>query len=425
MPLEEIKAEALTSTETPHELESQFILRLPSLSAASLRAAVRSGERRSRPTQPIDCQIVKSLTILFHLFFEGVLNLKERLTIQIEPDMRRGTVRFDGWVLPAKIVDLPTIIESHKTLDGKNFYKTADICQMMICREDNEESGTGVKTEDLEDSTQKKSKDGKDKKFLYPHGITPPLKNVRKKRFRKTLKKKYVDFPEIEKEVKRLFRTDNEAIHVRYEVVNADDDKQDLAKSNMFSPSAANSTGMDVGEHDLFGEVVSSSDEEDTRVPDSGDDSRMSSSIKDALMKDKSSPDKYDSGRMTEFPKGMLSDMPSDPLSSSANQYNDEMESLESSNAVDAMGAALAEDTAATSALERGTQYEQLLERRAEIEQEISSLQSQRLNQQMEMDNIENEFLKTRYQSNINQLKIQETTKRRQYDELMALINDQ
>ena len=32
----------------------------------------------------------------------GVMNLKERLTVQIEPDMRRGTVRFDGWVLPAK-----------------------------------------------------------------------------------------------------------------------------------------------------------------------------------------------------------------------------------------------------------------------------------------------------------------------------------
>ena len=350
------------------------------------------------------------------------MNLKERLTVQIEPDMRRGTVRFDGWVLPAKIVDLPTIIESHKTLDGKNFYKTADICQMMVCREDNEEPGAGPKTEDLEENTQKKSKDGKDKKFLYPHGITPPLKNVRKKRFRKTLKKKYVDFPEIEKEVKRLFRTDNEAIHVRYEVVNADDDKQDMVKSSTFSPSAANSTGMDVGEHDLFGEVVSSSDEDDTRVPDSGDDSRMSSSIKDALLKDKSSPDKF---TFTEFSKGMLSDMPSDPLSTSSNQYNDEMESMESSNAVDAMGAALAEDNAATSALERGAQNEQLLDKLQEIETEIQSLQSQRLNQQIEMDNIENHALKMRFQSNINELKAQETGKRRQYDELMALINDQ
>lgn len=44
MPLEDNKSESLVSTETPHELESQFILRLPSLSAASLRAAVKSGQ---------------------------------------------------------------------------------------------------------------------------------------------------------------------------------------------------------------------------------------------------------------------------------------------------------------------------------------------------------------------------------------------
>lgn len=68
--------------------------------------------------------------------------------------MRNGTVRFDGWVLPAKIVDLPTIIESHKTLDNKNFYKTADICQMMICKEETDE------VKDEPEAEVKKSKDG-------------------------------------------------------------------------------------------------------------------------------------------------------------------------------------------------------------------------------------------------------------------------
>ena len=41
-----------------------------------------------------------------------------------------------------------------------------------------------------------------DKKYLYPHGVAPPMKNCRKRRFRKTLKKKYVEAPEIEKEVR-------------------------------------------------------------------------------------------------------------------------------------------------------------------------------------------------------------------------------
>jgi len=32
--------------------------------------------------------------------------------------------------LAAKLVDLPCIIESLKTIDKKTFYKTADICQV-------------------------------------------------------------------------------------------------------------------------------------------------------------------------------------------------------------------------------------------------------------------------------------------------------
>ena len=43
-----------------------------------------------------------------------------------------------------------------------------------------------------EDEGKKKRRDPNkiDKKYLWPHGYTPPLKNVRKRRFRKTLKKK-------------------------------------------------------------------------------------------------------------------------------------------------------------------------------------------------------------------------------------------
>jgi transcription initiation factor TFIID subunit 7 len=377
------------------------------------------------------------------------MNLKERLTVQIEPDIRRGTVRFDGWVLPAKITDLPTIIESHKTLDGKNFYKTADICQLMVCKEDTDDTAGAPKPDDTTTTAaaaddphgQRKGKDGKDRKHLWPHGITPPLKNARKKRFRKTLKKKYVDFPEIEKEVKRLFRTDNEAKSVRYEVVNADDELRadSMAKSSgarspgRAAAGAGGGHGFDVGEHDIFGDVVSSSDDDDdTRHnrDDSGDDSRMSSSIRDALlMKDRSSPEKY----VTEFSRGMLSDsaMGGDALAtagtSGAGNYGYDMddEAMESSNAVDAMGAALAEDTAATSALERGQENEQLWDKLNEIEAEIQALQSQRLNQQMEMDNIENMALKQRFQSQINELKAQEGSKRREYDELQALLSGQ
>lgn len=70
---------------------------------------------------------------------------------------------------------------------------------MIICKEDEE-----FLLSDEDDKTKvfkKKEPNKVDKKYLWPHGVTPPLKNVRKRRFRKTLRKKYVEAPEIEKEV--------------------------------------------------------------------------------------------------------------------------------------------------------------------------------------------------------------------------------
>ena len=64
------------------ELENQFILRLPSEPAAALREALRSGAG----------------------------NIKERLSIQMEPEthtndprLRKGIVEFDGWNMTAKV----------------------------------------------------------------------------------------------------------------------------------------------------------------------------------------------------------------------------------------------------------------------------------------------------------------------------------
>ena len=45
-------------------------------------------------------------------------------------------------------MDLPTIIESQKTIDRKTFYKTADICQLLICKE-------GEPSEDEEEPPEK------------------------------------------------------------------------------------------------------------------------------------------------------------------------------------------------------------------------------------------------------------------------------
>lgn len=105
--------------------------------------------------------------------------------------------------------------------------------QIVICQEKDDRNKI-----DEESSTKQKKKDPTkvDKKFLWPHGLTAPLKNAKKKKFRKTLRKKWVEAPEIEKEVKRLLREDNDAANVRWEVICEDEDQ---TKPNVVSSSGS------------------------------------------------------------------------------------------------------------------------------------------------------------------------------------------
>lgn len=50
--------------------------------------------------------------------------------------------------------------------------------------------------------------------YNYPHGLTPPLKHVRKRRFRKKLSKRAIE--EVEREVERLLEIDATAEDVQY-----------------------------------------------------------------------------------------------------------------------------------------------------------------------------------------------------------------
>lgn len=100
MPEKPIKSER--RDDGGYDLETQFILRLPEEPAMVLRDAIKSGA-----------------------------TIKERLSISLEGDLRKGMVRIDERYLYAKVVDLPCVVESLKTIDKKSFYKTSDICQMV------------------------------------------------------------------------------------------------------------------------------------------------------------------------------------------------------------------------------------------------------------------------------------------------------
>ncbi|KAM8800286.1 transcription initiation factor TFIID subunit 7-like isoform 1-T1 [Eudromia elegans] len=234
--------------DAPHELESQFVLRLPPEYASTVRRAVQSGS----------------------------VNLKDRLTIELHADGRHGIVRVDRVPLAAKLVDLPCIIESLKTIDKKTFYKTADICQMLVCTVDGDlYPPLEEQTVSTDPKANKKKDKDREKKFIWNHGITLPLKNVRKRRFRKTAKKKYIESPDVEKEVKRLLSTDAEAVSVRWEVIAEDETKEvdnhgSLTSLDISSPGiSGHKQGHGSSEHDelreIFNDISSSSEDEDER----------------------------------------------------------------------------------------------------------------------------------------------------------------
>lgn len=120
--------------------------------------------------------------------------LKKYFSINLDVDNKTGTIQLGRKLLPAKLVTFPNIVESNKCYDKVHLFKTADVSQMLIC-----ETPETIKNNNT---------------FDYPHGLTPPLKNVRKKRFRKAQRNKNVEFDEeeLEKELLWLIRMDNEAV---------------------------------------------------------------------------------------------------------------------------------------------------------------------------------------------------------------------
>jgi transcription initiation factor TFIID subunit 7 len=101
-------------------------------------------------------------------------------------DSRRAVFHLGDKLYGAKLVDLPALIESQRLTGsgtGGQTVKVADVSQMLLVEEEIKEEAevTRNKVFNIED-------------FVYPHGITPPLKHVRKRRFRRRINRR-VRFP--------------------------------------------------------------------------------------------------------------------------------------------------------------------------------------------------------------------------------------
>ncbi|KZS91134.1 hypothetical protein SISNIDRAFT_414571 [Sistotremastrum niveocremeum HHB9708] len=152
-------------------------------------------------------------------------------------DSRRGVFHIGNSTYSSKLVDLPCIIESQKHFDGKHMFKVADISQMLVVEEkiQGDEASHVSKGFNIDD-------------FIWPHGITPPLHHVRKRRFRKRLNRRTIET--VEQEVERLLREDEMATTTKYEVlenVNPDlsdsefIDRDDLPGDEAVTPFRADS----------------------------------------------------------------------------------------------------------------------------------------------------------------------------------------
>lgn len=56
--------------------------------------------------------------------------------LRFSDDDRRATFEFAGRRYPARIVDLPTVVESYKSYDDVNLVKTADVGQVVLVGDD-------------------------------------------------------------------------------------------------------------------------------------------------------------------------------------------------------------------------------------------------------------------------------------------------
>ncbi|KAI9829603.1 MAG: hypothetical protein M1838_005882, partial [Thelocarpon superellum] len=129
-------------------------------------------------------------------------------------DGRRAIVTIRQRHYAATMVDLPCVVEGMKSWDRRGWWKAADICQMLIV--------TGrVDTEDMA-LTAPLPPNIDPKTFQYPHGLTPPMHNVRKNRFRKRVSNRTIEA--VEDEVERLLAADRECEPggSTYEIVDLD-----------------------------------------------------------------------------------------------------------------------------------------------------------------------------------------------------------
>jgi len=93
--------------------------------------------------------------------------------------------KIDDLDLPARLVNLPTIVETHKTWDRETYVKCGDVGQILLVFKD-ESSRT-------QDKARQAAHAGSAWSLVHPDGLTPPLQDVVRRRFSKARKRSRKD----------------------------------------------------------------------------------------------------------------------------------------------------------------------------------------------------------------------------------------
>ncbi|CAM9643920.1 unnamed protein product, partial [Choristocarpus tenellus] len=101
---------------------------------------------------------------------------------------------MDGETYPARLVDLPCILETQKTLDRNTYFKSGDVGQMLIVYEDER-----AFTKDEPNCSMGPW-------GYYSDGITPPTKNIVRRRFLKARHPSTHDRAEVSKVETQVIR---------------------------------------------------------------------------------------------------------------------------------------------------------------------------------------------------------------------------
>ncbi|CAL0304375.1 unnamed protein product [Lupinus luteus] len=127
-------------------MEEQFILRVPPSVAERIERLLNNNNINNSDAPSSSSEDNKSLDLSF------------------SEDGRSGSFLIGNERFPASLLDLPCVVESFKTYDDSSLIKTADIAQMIMVRESGDPAPDVIE---------------------YRHGLTPPMRDARKRRFRR------------------------------------------------------------------------------------------------------------------------------------------------------------------------------------------------------------------------------------------------